>query len=323
MRARPGLACALAGLGALAGCGDGAAAIRFDAPADGARVAATRTGSGALRARVRVRGRARPASMVHLTAACRPQPCRAAVRAGAGGRWAATLVLRARSSARFVTIDAGARRDVLAPGSTVVTVELTAPARARRPRSAGVARRARRGARAGAAGTRSLPRAVLVIGDSLAKGIEAPLRAQLAGWSVAVDAEIGRPLAEGMRILGAQRSPPAILAFSLFTNDDPRATAALRDAVRATAARPGGCAVWATVVRPPLDGVSYDAANRLLRGLAGDPALALGLRLVDWAEAARASPSLIARDGVHPTPAGYGVLARLYAEAIRACAGAA
>jgi lysophospholipase L1-like esterase len=117
--------------------------------------------------------------------------------------------------------------------------------------------------------------------------------------------------------------PTAILAFSLFTNDGPRNTPALQDAVRSTAARAGGCAVWATVVRPPLGGVSYDAANTLLRRLANDPELALGLQLVDWAAEVAQSPSLIARDGVHGTPAGYRALAQLYAQAIASCAGAA
>jgi lysophospholipase L1-like esterase len=160
---------------------------------------------------------------------------------------------------------------------------------------------------------------VLVIGDSLAVGFEPALKAALPGWRVRVDGRIGRPLAEGMRILAGQTSTPAILAFSLFTNDDPRETPALEAAVRATATRPGGCAVWATVVRPPLAGVSYDAANALLRGLANDPELAL--RLVDWAAAVARSPSLLARDGVHGTPAGYRALGRLYAAAVASCAG--
>jgi lysophospholipase L1-like esterase len=125
-----------------------------------------------------------------------------------------------------------------------------------------------------------------------------------------------------MSVLGRQSSPPAILAFSLFTNDGPRSTAALEAAVRATASRPGACVVWATIVRPPLDGVSYDAANTLLRRLANDRELAGGLQLVDWAAQVARSPSLVAGDGVHGTPTGYRVLARLYASAISSCAGA-
>ncbi len=163
---------------------------------------------------------------------------------------------------------------------------------------------------------------MLVIGDSLAMGMAEPLRAALPGWRVRTDARIGRPLAEGLRILGRRPSPPAILAFSLFTNDDPHNTPALEAAVRATATRPGSCVVWSTIVRPPVDGVGYDAANSLLARLANDPALALGLQVVDWAAEVARSPSLVSpRDGVHATPAGYRALALLYAAAIRACAG--
>ncbi len=160
---------------------------------------------------------------------------------------------------------------------------------------------------------------MFVAGDSLAQEMAGALRAALPGWRVRVDARWGRPLDEGMRILGEQAELPAILAVSLFTNDHPRDTAALGAAVRATAARPGGCAVWATIVAPPYEGVSHDGANALLRRLARDPALALVL--VDWARAVERGPSLMSGDAVHASPAGYRARARMYARAIRACAG--
>lgn len=299
-----------------------AAAITIEAPADGARLRTTRTEGGALRARARVRGRARPASTVYLSASCRPEPCSAQATAAADGRWGVTLRLRTARGSAFVTIDANAQRDVVAAGSAVATVELVGP-RARRAPGPGSA------SGSGSAGRpaddpaprRRLPRDVLVIGDSLALGIEQPLKAALSGWRVRLDGRIGRPLAEGMSILSRESAPPAVLAFSLFTNDHPRNTRALEAAVRTTATRPGGCSVWATVVRPPLDGVSYAAANAVLRRLADDPELALGLQVVDWAAEVAQSPSLIAGDMVHASPAGYAALAQLYAAAIRSCAG--
>jgi hypothetical protein len=169
--------------------------------------------------------------------------------------------------------------------------------------------------------TRTLPHQVLVIGDSLAVGMADALRAALPGWRVDVDAKTSRPLREGMRILAATPNAPAILAFSLFTNDDPRFTGPLQDAVRATARRPGGCAVWATIAAPPVKGVDYANANQLLRGLASEPDLAQSLQIVDWAAEVAGSPSLLAGDGVHATPTGYQARAQLYADAIRACAG--
>jgi len=162
-------------------------------------------------------------------------------------------------------------------------------------------------------------RAVLVVGDSLAEGMADALPAALPGWRVRIDALTGRALVEGMRILAAEAVPPAILAISLFTNDHPLNTRALEAAVRATATRPGGCAVWATIVAPPFEGVSYDAANALLRRLAREPGLEL--ELVDWSGAVARTPSLMSTDEVHASPAGYRARALMYAEAIRGCAG--
>ena len=166
--------------------------------------------------------------------------------------------------------------------------------------------------------SRAGAREVLVVGDSLAEGMAAALPAALPGWRLRIDAEWGRPLAEGMRILADEPAPPGILAISLFTNDDPRNVRALDAAVRATAARPGGCAIWATIVAPAYQGVSHDGANRLLRRLTGDPRLAL--ELVDWARAVEHDGSLMSGDEVHASPAGYRARARMYATAIRACA---
>src|SRR5215217_3550918 len=99
-------------------------------------------------------------------------------------------------------------------------------------------------------------RTVIMIGDSLAQGTEPYLAGQLGGWSVATDARRGRPLAEGMQVLARTQVPggPLILAFSLFTNDAPTNVAALESAVRMSVQRAGsrGCAVWATIVRPPV-----------------------------------------------------------------------
>ena len=294
-------------------------------PADGRQLKATLTRSGALSVRASVRGRARPGSSVFLSAGCRPQRCQAQASAGPDGGWAATMRLSVPRAARFVTIDANAQRDVVADGSAVATVELVEQARSRarvttkrgsHSASGDEASRTRAPAR------RTLPRDVLVIGDSLALGMAEPLEAALPDWRVRTDGRIGRGLAEGMRVLGEQSSAPAILAFSLFTNDDPGNTRALEAAVRTTATRPGSCVVWSTVVRPPLHGVSYETANTLLRRLANDPELALGLQVVDWAAEVAQSPSLVASsDGVHATPAGYRARALLFAAAIQSCAG--
>jgi len=304
-----------------------AAKIEIARPVDGGRVRATQTPAGRLRARLRVRGSVRPDATVYLRASCRPQRCVAQPTAGRDGRWSASMTLTTTRAAPFVTIDASSQPNVSSSGSAVTTVELVGPRQARATSRASESQGSVASAPPSppppppAARSATLPHDVLVIGDSLAVGMADGLRAALPGWRVRVDGKISRPLAEGMRILGAQADVPAIVALSLFTNDDPSATSALEQAVRATATRPGGCAVWATIARPPYNGVSYAAANRVLERLASDPRLRL--RLVDWAAAVARSPSLVAGDGVHATPDGYALRARLYADAIRSCAGEA
>jgi hypothetical protein len=303
------------------------AQITIDEPADGQALRGREQEDGGLRLLARVRGGARPGTTVFLSASCVPIPCTAQAVVEASGRWSAPLELVTPGEGRFVAIDANAQEGVVAAGSAVATVELVSASRARGAirRDAARARSTRHGPaprRGGEPALPSLPRDVLVIGDSLAVGMADALRTALPGWRVRVDARISRPLAEGMRILGSQRQAPAILAFSLFTNDDPRRTGGLESAVRASASRPGGCAVWATIAAPPVKGVDYGAANQLLRTLATDPQLALSLQVVDWGSAVARSPSLVAGDGVHATPEGYRTRGRLYADAIRACAGA-
>jgi hypothetical protein len=318
----------MAGCGGSSAGGDGTpaagapvgTAVAIAQPADGGQLKAQVTPGGRLRVRTSVGGSARPGGAVYISASCRPQRCTTRARAGGDGRWSAAMTLTTTGEAHFVTIDAGSQPGGAA-GSAVTTVELISPLKAPVQPASTTSRRSRSPAAGAPAPAPSLPHDVLVIGDSLAEGMAQPLAAALPGWTVRTDARIGRPLAEGMRILAQQPDPPAIIAYSLFTNDDPSATDALARAVQSTASRPGGCAVWATIVRPPYNGVSYDAANRTLEQLAGDPQLARGLRLADWAGVVAQSPSFVGGDGVHATPDGYRARAQIYADAIKACAG--
>ena len=160
---------------------------------------------------------------------------------------------------------------------------------------------------------------VVMIGDSLAEGTE-PLLGPLLGTNVTTDARRGRPLAEGMAVLNRLSLPdgPKTLAFSLFTNDSPSNVAALESAVRTSVARTGkgGCAIWATIARPAVRGVSYAAANARLNALGAE----LGrLRVVPWAETVAADPGLLGRDRVHGTATGYRKRAELYAQAAASC----
>jgi hypothetical protein len=163
---------------------------------------------------------------------------------------------------------------------------------------------------------------VFLIGDSLAVAITPSLPSLLPGWRVAIDGLGGRPLVGGMQILQSTKVPQdgsVVLAFSLYTNDDPRNVPALRAAIRTSLDRAGprGCVIWATIFRAPIGGHSYGPANAAMRRMARDNPRRM--RLVDWEAKARAEPALIGPDGIHPTPAGVAIRSQMYADAARSC----
>ena len=295
-------AVAAAALLALAPPADARRAVRILTPEEGAAVAA-HPHVRSIATLVSLRGRASPNRSLVVRTQCRLGPCRALTTSNRRGRWKATLhAIRARDEARMGIRVAYA--DTGSEGSDLVVVSLALPEWARR-----------------AADTDG---ELAMIGDSLAEGTAEPLRLALGGWWATTDARRSRPLADGMAVLDATPLPraPLVLAFSLFTNDDPRNVEALDAAVRRSVSvlRPGGCAIWATIVRPKVAGVSYRAANDRLKALE----LELGprLKVVDWNAAVRRNRGWIRDDGVHATPDGYRARAELYAQAARACAAA-
>ncbi|HEU4973663.1 MAG TPA: hypothetical protein VFT50_01135 [Baekduia sp.] len=318
-------------------------AITITAPKPGTTVRGARRGGGHQEVAVRVAGTAAQQEIVRVDGHCSARSCARMALADLTGRWHARLqlVLPARARRGSITV-----RYALADGAgPVARLRVGVHPPARRAPAGRTSTSAASGAeQEGGAGSGSsaapLPApsgsgsgtaaasppatspghgSVVVVGDSLAVGMETALPAALPGWSVSIDGRTGRPLAEGMQVLAATTLPPsAVLAMSLFTNDDPTHVDALRAAVQQTLARvgPDGCVVWATIQRPPLNGHSYAAANALLARLAAaDPRL----RLVPWAEAMRAHPELLLGDGVHPGPQGFALRAQLYAQAIASC----
>lgn len=325
--------------------------VSIDEPKADAVVPATRRRDARLAVSLAMSGRAAAGETIDVRASCPAPACGGVVFSDATGRWTARLEFLLPAGSRRLSVAAayptstpagrGARVDLGVRASATErprptrrstttrapTTSSSTPSTAPRDNPAPSPPTAQPSVPSPAPGTTTetgsgAPHTrVVLIGDSLAVGVQPVLPSLLPSWDVVVDGRVGRPLAEGMKILRDTELPAdgsTVLAVSLFTNDDPTHTAELRAAVRTTLERvgPRGCAVWATIARPPLNGVTYDAANTLLRRIAATDSR---LRLVHWAETAAAQPSLLGPDGVHPTPSGYDLRARLYARAAESC----
>jgi hypothetical protein len=319
-RAARSLVAALALVGAVAPTSaraQGAVPIRVDTPRSGSLIAAQRIDHRRLTAAVELAGAAQPGAQLALVASCGRVDCSALTYADDAGRWRTRMALttpRGRHDVR-VRMSYWPAPPGRAPVATRLKLRVSAPV-SLPPEVPQAGKLAPGGAPA-----------LVMIGDSLAMGVAQPLTLDLPGWAVRFDARIGRPLAEGMDVLAAgalpaQRGPArTVLAFSLYTNDPPTDVDQLEAAVRASLARlgPRDCAIWATISRPAVHGVSYRAANERLLALAADPLLAGRLVVVPWADEVGAHRGWKASDHVHATAAGYLARARMYADAALAC----
>ncbi len=159
--------------------------------------------------------------------------------------------------------------------------------------------------------------AVLVVGDSLEVGSGPYLRGALAGVPVDVDAEKGRSSAQGVGVLSERLGPEhGVIVFPLGTNDSPSNPNGLAASLAAVQQLAGGrCVVVATIVRPPVRGVSVAGLNRVVEQFAGQT----GAQVADWRAAVGAIPELLVSDRVHATGEGYGLRASLLAEAVQGC----
>jgi hypothetical protein len=158
---------------------------------------------------------------------------------------------------------------------------------------------------------------VLLIGDSLALGGESTLKQIVPG--IQIDAEGGRPSSVGVAALARDFNGQQVVAFDLGTNDDPTEPQAfLADLQRAREIVGDSCLIVATINRPPLNGVSYDAINRAIESLAFRDG---NTQIVPWKLAAKLHPEALVADGIHGTAYGYQLRAHLFATAIRECPG--
>ena len=325
--------------------------VRLLEPTSEAVLHGRRYGHARQQVTVPVHGQASGRAVLRLQGACEERSCARNVLSTANGDFAGsvTLVLPRTARSAALTVDYA----VTPAARTQAQIDL----RIRPPRRATTAeRRAGRGEprrRARQDPTPSLPPAapeseapltvptipapatptdvppatvggngqLVLVGDSLAVGIQDLLPAAMPGWAVVVNGRVGRPLAEGMNIVENMALPKgAVLALSLFTNDPPGATGRLQAAIRQSLAKvgSGGCVVWATLVgrRKGKDVTDYTAANDLLRAAA---AADRRIQIADWAALVAAQPDLVPATDVHPSEAGYRLRAQLFAQAAARC----
>ena len=103
---------------------------------------------------------------------------------------------------------------------------------------------------------------VYVDGDSIAYGTDLFLQRYLRGWRISSSVDVSRHAYQGAAAIEALgKSLPRVIVVNLGTNDDPGGVSAFGTYVRRVvrAAGPRRCVIWATIVRPPYAGISYEA----------------------------------------------------------------
>jgi lysophospholipase L1-like esterase len=144
---------------------------------------------------------------------------------------------------------------------------------------------------------------VLIVGDSIAVGMQPYLTEMITDREVTFDAKSGRTTPDGLRALRFElaRFAPQVVVLNLGTNDgsDPDVFAA-RVAKALAAVPQSTCIVWPTIVRAPRKG-AYKELNRVLRQAARRDRR---MTVINWDRmVAKGSGTL--RDGVHPTQDSY------------------
>lgn len=167
----------------------------------------------------------------------------------------------------------------------------------------------------GPAVARADPNQVLIVGDSIAVGLQPFLVEMITDREVTFDAKSGRTTPQGLRALRfeLERYAPQAVVLNLGTNDGAnpdvfaeRVAKALRDVPRST------CVVWPAIVRAPRKG-AYKQLNRVLRDAARRDHR---LTVLNY-DRMVAKGSVPLRDGVHPTPEGYRFLSWVTAAAVQ------
>jgi lysophospholipase L1-like esterase len=162
-------------------------------------------------------------------------------------------------------------------------------------------------------------RRLLVNGDSIAEGTRPYIPRELPGWRVRQSTAVSRHAHEGAAVMRRHgRRLARVVHVSLGTNDDPGQPDAFRAALADVMDVAGErrCVVWANIVRPPYEGVSYRGLNRVL---AQEDERRDNLLVLNWVRMVRRHPEWLAGDGVHVSAAGYEARAEAVARLVRRC----
>jgi lysophospholipase L1-like esterase len=158
----------------------------------------------------------------------------------------------------------------------------------------------------------------LVVGDSLEVLTSPYLRRHLPGIPLTISAEGGYN-SNQIRELFEQSYDPSqsVIVFDAGTNDNPAYPQILAANLTAVAAAIGErCMVVPTIHGFTVNGVGNEGKNLVVAEFAASRP---GTQVPDWAAAAVTQPQLMQPDGLHPTPAGADLRARLIARGIRGC----
>jgi len=150
---------------------------------------------------------------------------------------------------------------------------------------------------------------MLALGDSITVGAQSQLQA--AGF--AVDARVGRPFSEGLRVLQSLPSIPDVVLVNLGTNGG---ASAAQCAQLADIVGPQRALTLVTVNIPANPGLAA-RTNAVL----ADCAEAAGARLVDWAGYSAANPGVLCPDGMHISCGGASAYARFVVPQVLRTAG--
>jgi len=150
---------------------------------------------------------------------------------------------------------------------------------------------------------------VLLLGDSLAVGIQYYVDAGLGDRVMTMDAAEGRGTATSVSLLSpyAETSAP-VWIVSLGTNDNPEEFEAQARSIMELAG-PDRCVVWFDVWREGTD----DSINAVLAELAGkNPSM----HLIPWHETSSLHTDWFSGTDVHPSSEGYAVRGQMAVDAV-------